>query len=169
MIKRVEKICKGCNLPKYLFGHGYCEGCYKKNRGKRILSKGIEKKVAQKAPKAKKIKSTGELDVFNQIWDERRHTSQVWPHKPLFPKGHKLWLNQFSHVCPKGLYEAGRLDKENIVLKTPDEHTLWEHHKDKIFNQETGEMILPHWERVVDLYNKLRIIYNEKYKQNGKI
>lgn len=156
-IVRREKICKGCGKPKYLFGHGFCEPCYRTNRGKGILGKPKQFEATVKKIKPKKIKSTGELALFNEIWDERPHVSEIAPHKPLYPKGHALWINQFSHLCIKGQYEAGRLDKRNIILKTPDEHTLWEHHKDRIFNEEG--MILEHWFWVVERYEMLRKEY----------
>lgn len=67
----------------------------------------------------KKIKNQREL--FDQIWSERPHLSEV-SGKPLLYKGHSLWHWQFAHVLSKGAYPSLKLDPENIMLMLPEEH-----------------------------------------------
>ncbi len=66
-------------------------------------------------------KSTGELKLFKEIWEEREHKSEL-SGDPLLPFGHYLWICQFLHICPKSTYPHYRLRKENIILGTVDEH-----------------------------------------------
>ncbi len=77
-------------------------------------------------------KKTGEANVFEQIWGERPHFSQISGER-LLEKGEKfdsagkdLWYSQFSHILTKGAYGKLRKDKRNIILKTCDEHRIWE-------------------------------------------
>lgn len=72
-----------------------------------------------------------EITVFDEIWAERPHVSQVSGlpliEKPDFSNktGWRMWVSQFSHLVPKGSYRGMRLRKENIVLKTFEEHRQW--------------------------------------------
>ena len=66
---------------------------------------------------------TGELKLFNEIWDERSHVSE-FTGKPLLPKGHYQWHFQFAHVLNKGRFPSMRLRKDNIFLCLPDEQMI---------------------------------------------
>lgn len=59
--------------------------------------------------------------LFEEIWEERPHVSELTG-KRLLPKGHPMWHWQFAHILPKGSYPLWKLQKENIMLMTPDEH-----------------------------------------------
>jgi len=63
-----------------------------------------------------------ELDLFKEIWLERIHYSELTG-KPL---SFYQWHSQFAHILPKGKYPEARLDKENIILLTPEEHSLYD-------------------------------------------
>lgn len=104
--------------------------------------------------KQKAKRPTGELALFEEIWKERAHKSEV-SGEPLVPKGHMLWINQFSHVLPKGLYKVFRLDKRNVLLKTSHEHHMWGTQTDKLKG-------LPEWQWVFQLAEALRIEANNK-------
>lgn len=88
--------------------------------------------------RANKLKGRSEIDVFNEIWDERPHVSEL-SGKPLLPKGHILWFKQFLHVVNKGRFDSVRLDKRNILLGLPDEHD----HQDRydVFEQRKTEIM----------------------------
>lgn len=101
----------------------YCNGAAKKEK-----KKGNGGQVPNKY---KKREPTGELQMFLEIWNERPKVSEV-SGKQLLPLGHKLWINQFSHILPKGTYGKFRLRKDNIKMVLPDEHDMWEHHKSEI-------------------------------------
>jgi hypothetical protein len=64
-----------------------------------------------------------EIDIFNEIWEERPHVSEL-SGKPLpYDKSNmKMWVCQFLHVIGKGRSPSLRLDKDNILLGTPMEH-----------------------------------------------
>lgn len=94
-------------------------------------------------------KCSGELEVFKKLWKERGPYSQI-SDKHL---GDELKPIFFSHLLPKSIYGKMRLDPRNIVLKTPEEHDLYEHHKSKIRD-------LPEWKWVFELAEELRSEYN---------
>ena len=69
------------------------------------------------------MKATGELQLFNEIWNEREHISE-FTGKPLLPKGDYRWHHQFAHVLNKGRFPSMRLRKDNIFLCLPDEQMI---------------------------------------------
>lgn len=96
-----------------------------------------------------------ELDLFVEIWNERPHVSEV-SGKRLMPKpshtdegAWRMWVSQFSHLVPKGSYRGMRLRKENIVLKTVEEHDQWH-------NIPKSELVTMHpgWAAIIDRYNE---------------
>lgn len=99
-----------------------------------------------------KYKPTGELEVFREIWDERPHKSEV-SGEPLFDIDHHQWINQFSHILPKGKYGRYRLLKRNIKLVTPKEHSDYGEAEYMVRNDER-------WAWVFELRDKLKQEYN---------
>lgn len=99
----------------------------------------------------KQLKPTGQKELFLEIWNERDHVSGV-SGKPLFG----FSFTYFSHVLPKGKnqYPKFKLYKKNIMLKTWEEHELWEHHQYKLKD-------LPEWQHVFKLKEELINEYNE--------
>lgn len=90
-------------------------------------------------------KPTGEGVVFKEIWNERPHIS--------FVSGTRLnnpYPTNFAHVLPKKKYPKLRLEKENIVLLTFDEHFQW----DNGLRSELAE--LPQWEKMFELEERLK-------------
>lgn len=108
---------------------------------------GVCRTKARKKTTARKRKATGELELFKQIWEERPHVSEV-SGRALGPFN----VSFFSHILNKGHYPEARLDKENILLKSTDEHRLWEFERYNLVH-------LKEWEHVFELRNKLK----EKY------
>lgn len=66
-----------------------------------------------------------QLEMFEEIWAEREHVSEL-SGKPLLPKGHCQWHWQFLHVLSKSSYPSYRLNKDNIMLGLPEEHAIQE-------------------------------------------
>lgn len=60
-------------------------------------------------------------DLFEIVWSEREHVSDI-SGKPLLPKGHSQWHWQFLHIVPKGSYPKWKLNPDNIILGTVEEH-----------------------------------------------
>lgn len=109
-------LCKHCN--KYpVWGGGMCR--YHQNFR-------TDKKPK---PLRKVRKKTGEMDMFNEIWEERKrpdgtHVSEI-SGKPLDQYYNtSFYPNLFMHILPKGKYPKVRLDKNNILLAHPIEHFL---------------------------------------------
>ena len=67
------------------------------------------------------MKFKNQLEMFNYIWETREHISEL-SKKPLFSKIHPRWHFQFAHVLNKGSYTKYRLNPDNIMLMTPEEH-----------------------------------------------
>ena len=87
----------------------------KKKRG--ILGSG-----KRKGPIKVVRKSTGEWNLFLQIWGERKHVCQCCQQQ----LGDEPIPTFFSHILSKGAYVFFRLEKLNIMLKCPTCHHEWE-------------------------------------------
>tara|TARA_R110002167_G_scaffold149240_3_gene342471 strand:+ start:147 stop:554 length:408 start_codon:yes stop_codon:yes gene_type:complete len=66
---------------------------------------------------AKPIENINHL-LFKEIWKERIHKSEV-SGKYL---GKEAYSTYFHHILPKSKYPEIKMDKENIILLTADEH-----------------------------------------------
>lgn len=98
--------------------------------------------------KPKKRKPTGEMDMFQAIWSERLHVSEVSGR----PLGDVLKPVFFSHILTKAAYPRFRLNKDNVELVTPDEHNEWE----------TGDRSDSKWKRVKEKAQMLKEKYYQK-------
>ncbi len=96
-------------------------------------------------------KRTGELEIFQKIWAERDHRSQISGQH----LGEEMSVWFMSHIVPKSIAPGLRLDPRNIILKTPDEHATWENKKHTIRDD-------PKWKWIFELEEKLKIEYNNK-------
>lgn len=73
------------------------------------------------------------LSVFMDIWQERKHNSEV----------SGRWLGKepltvfFHHILPKSKFPEAMLDPENIILLTFDEHTKVEN--DPVYFEEVNK------------------------------
>ena len=92
--------------------------------------------------------------MFLEIWSERPHVSFVSGNLLDSYFGSKLFVNLFSHLLPKGKYPEARLDKNNIVLLTPQEHVDWHSYtKEKLISTNKN------WQKVFDDYDKIKEYY----------
>lgn len=71
-------------------------------------------------------KPTGEKQIFLEIWNERPHSSQISNDHIPSPTP-----SNFLHVLPKALnkYPKLKLDKQNIILATEQEHHFWDNQR----------------------------------------
>lgn len=74
----------------------------------------------RKSPIKVRKKATGELQVFKEIWNERKHICQCCGASV---DGRPA---NFSHILSKGAYPALRLEAQNIMLKCERCHHEWE-------------------------------------------
>lgn len=82
--------------------------------------------------------------MFNWIWDSRPHFSEI-SGKPLLHRGHSMWHFQFLHVLPKGTFPKYKLNPENIMLGTPEEHNHQERHQE--FNDKKDSLRREYYEK----------------------
>lgn len=109
----------------------------------------LDRDKVKKSLKSKPMKVTGEKKLFEEIWQERPHVSQV-SGKPLLPDFHKLWHWQFAHVRSKGADGNNRLNKDNIVLLTWDEHHAWDNARHTLKNK-------PEWTFMFERYESIKL------------
>lgn len=156
MIKPKIKKCE-CGYEGFFPGKKCkrCKYAENKTRTKTITSKAKKKKayVYKRTP-------TGEKEVFQRIWEvaceEIGGAKSFVSGINLGGEGRSYF---FSHVLPKGRFPAGRLDPENIVLKTLEEHELWENHQYKLIDD-------PKWRHVFKLKHKLLLKYGYSIPPN---
>lgn len=112
------KICKICKEEKNILENGkynFLPSSFGKLGCENICKICKQEKVRNKAKKGK-----GEKELFLRIWAKRPHKSELSGEPlPLFD----AWC--FSHILPKGAYPELRLEEENIVLLTRQEHYEW--------------------------------------------
>jgi len=106
------KICTHPNCSNPVFSHGICKFHYKWK------------------PKIKKVilpKNTGQLALFDQIWNTRPHVSELsgGPLDKYYNTPFFIWL--FAHVLDKKNYPLFIIEEENIMLMSPEEHRLLDH------------------------------------------
>ena len=110
-----------------------------------------EKVIKKKKQYQWKKKPSGEKEIFLEIWEERPHHSQI-SGEPI----HEATASNFMHVLPKAQnkYPLFKLNKQNIVLATDEEHFLWDNMRYKIIND-------PKWQWVFQLETSLKKQYKE--------
>lgn len=109
----------------------------------------------------------GQLKLFLSIWMEREHRSFISEITLRLRPGNNFWFNYFAHVIPKGLYPSFKLNKENIVFLTPEEHNLYdfgtEDQRKKYVKKMAEKNINVNWEKLYQLRDRLKKKYNELY------
>ena len=111
-----------------------------------------KKALKQNKPLKATRKVSGQKALFIQLWALCQGRSQL-SGLPLLPPEHPMFHYQGSHLLPKGNYPERKLDPENIVMITPEEHILW---------GETGVKedlvsIDPRWGPIVAKYRRLQL------------
>lgn len=116
--------------------------------------KGMPPKKAKKPLKRtsikKRVKKTGEVDVFFEMIDEHGDS-------PLYCKCcNKIIYNlgpiNFSHVVPKSIAPELRLDKRNIWICCTECHQDWEF----------GDRNQPKFDKKRELFEQLKIEINNR-------
>ena len=162
----MAKECLSPNCGNPQFGGKRCRfHQYQRTDGK-------APKLIKRTPLRKNYKSTRELDRFREIWVERTHKSFL-TNKPINididpDTGEfdiELFVKFFAHVLPKGRYSLYRLNKDNIILLLPYEHTLLDQGtKDQ--RKEYEKKYNCSFQIIYDLADKLRHTYNMLYNDN---
>lgn len=102
-----------------------------------------------------KRKPTGEIKVFRRIAIERGMFSEV-SGEPI----QQLRPENFAHILPKAenKYPEAKLDPENIMIMTREEHYKWDNDRKSIEH-------IPIWQKVFKREAELLI----KYKKNERL
>lgn len=134
MIKQKFGVCENCSYNRPVNSKSLCPDCmYLKNHGETRfetrVKKQREKKIIYKPIKRKQIKfkkkeSTGELEMFCEIWEERPHYCSNTNCGRFL--GNEMNIQFFSHRKSKGAYPELRLCKDNIDLLCSDCHHIYE-------------------------------------------
>lgn len=148
----MQKKCakEGCNA--FVFSNHFCKF--------HQYMREDSKYMAQKN-KIKTYKPTGEREVFDSIWKERKHISFL-SGKPLdYFEDTSFYPNLFAHVLEKRKYPELRLEKDNIILLEPTEHLLYDQgtseQRDKYAHEHNCS-----WEKLYTLRETLK----ESYEKN---
>jgi hypothetical protein len=104
----MKKQCKTCSKN--------CDGdyCFQHKPRKQLATSRISVKKSEP--------SSGFLEMRNfflQIWNTRQHLSEI-SGLPLIGEPLSVY---FHHIIPKEKYPQAKLDEENIILLTLNEHT----------------------------------------------
>jgi len=94
-------------------------------------------------------KPTGELKLFQWIYQNRAHRSEVSGEPITFD------VRCFSHILGKQAFGQFRLSSDNIVLKTPQEHDDWHNRRHKLKDD-------PRWDFVFEKEERLKQKYYNK-------
>jgi len=97
------------------------EYCFLHKPRKQLLStRGLQSPALAKKFKANVGKSQPNKNhiLFKKIWGERSHVSEISGDF----LGTEALSSYFHHILPKNKYPEGRMDEENIILLTINEH-----------------------------------------------
>lgn len=101
MIKRKEKICKNCNLPKLIFAKNLCSYCWNVLNSKPIKSNSVIKKQSESyKERNEKYKLLKELYIKEHPTCEYENCNKPGEeiHHKEGRKGDKLFCS-FMHIC----------------------------------------------------------------------
>lgn len=155
MFKPFKGICIQCKSYRWIVvKKGYCAYCnhaQKEARKKTYLTATRPEKVAHSAlkspPQKKKSSYNGKKALFQYIWANRPHFSEVSGLPLNYPFSPAMYF-VFSHVVTRGAYKGLALYPANIVLMTLEEHRIWEFYRWQVQD-------LPRWEWIFLLHDLL--------------
>ena len=152
-IKHKIGECIDCNNGKTitLYAGGRCRYHYWKHRDK--------VKQNKKPLSERSIQGTGEKKMFQEIWKTREHISFLSRKGLNVYDGTKFWYSCFAHVLPKGKYPKLKINPENIVLLTPEEHRLLDQGTEDQRKKYQQENYYADWDKIFKLKDKLKLKY----------
>ena len=123
-------------MTRIIFKSGYCKEPKCDYWGRLIAGRcQVHYWKSRYKAKFQRRKKTGESELFDKIWNERDHSSELsgLPITSPLP-------GNFHHVLPKSRYPGQRLDPDNILIVTLAEHDIIHNHSltefnDKIFSK----------------------------------
>jgi hypothetical protein len=163
--------CTSCEADQFIVKRSALLGqlCHTCNQERLQKDKEQGKsKTRTKRVSIPKVKDTSQKDLFLKLWKERDKVSFL-SGKPLAHlenyKNNKelsgLYYSIFAHVLSKALnkYPKFKLKPENIILLSPEEHTMLDHGSESQREKYAKENNCD-WNKVYKLRDKLKEEYN---------
>lgn len=124
----IDNVLKLVSDPRAHINKG---GSYQHDRWSASLDKSskiksrriIKMEDLQQKRDKKRIKVTGRMALYREIWRERPHKSEISGEPLIENMQHPLWRNQFLHILPHGKFKNFEFRKDNVILGTHQEHT----------------------------------------------
>ena len=105
--------CKICGIKSE------SEFCFRHKPNKKLANHGgLKQSALTVKPTVRAVKPNKDHLFFKRIWKERPHKSEI-SGKSLGKEPLSVF---FHHILPKNKYPEFRMDEENIILLTVDEH-----------------------------------------------
>lgn len=141
MIERKRKVCKGCELLKFIFSKKMCKNCASKDY------KGLKPKT----------KREGYTDFFNSFGDVGvcQETGQ---------KINNLKNANICHIFPKRKYKSISRDKDNIIILTWQNHILLDTFLDAMDLESIKNLMPNSYEYIIAKAESLLPIIEERGK-----
>lgn len=133
-----EKSCHAIECFCTDFNRMFCKDYREPSKAKKVLQK--------VSPKRSKIK---EAEFFMEQWKKRGGYCFITGEKLVFSP------SVCFHVLGKGAFPRYRLKAENLIFVNPKYHNDWH-----VLGQQKCLEKYARWQLVIDLYNKLKIQYN---------
>ena len=108
-------------------------------------------------PLGSKRKPTGEAAFFQKEW--ARRGGKCFVTGETIPFSYKSCF----HILSKGAYKKFRLEPTNLIFVREDLHDDWH-----ILGQSECLKKDPRWQKVIDLYEHNKKVYNQMYKTTAK-
>lgn len=156
MIPRKLKICLGCEKPKILYAHGYCLSCYPKHVAKKRISPNV--KSVEHKRKDFRLSQPYAFEKAYYMWEGRNFITG-----DKIPKD-ELSYSNCAHVLAKGSYEWFRYYTRNIVLLSPEQHTLFDNITKEALAKRLKEHPEEDWQKLFNYSYQLLTEYNEWIK-----
>jgi len=114
MIKPKKKICLGCDVEKYIWSKGKCQGC--SNRHTPPLQK-------SKLSKSHKPRDKKKSEFFKQqieFYQDKAYSAETG-------RGlGTITAVNIAHILAKGIFKSLAIEPQNIILLSWEEHTRFD-------------------------------------------
>ena len=162
MIPRKLKICKVCEKPKVLYGHGMCARCYS-NEMRKAIPKNV--KASQHKKKDPRLSQVYAFEKAYYMWGGKNFLT-----KERMPKDEVCYTNM-AHVLSKKQHEFFRYYVRNIVLLSQEQHTLFDNmvieklgNRMKEFPKENWETLINYSYMLLKEYREWEVTHPKEYR-----
>ena len=123
------RACHHSTCMNPIFSNGYCKNHQYLRTDSKYIRKQAERKFKQfhlikKVTRDLNFGFTGEADMFEKIWWNRKHVCEFTGENLERFYGTDLFYSCFMHILPKGRFPLFKLNAENVRLGFPEFHTI---------------------------------------------